>query len=545
MTEPALGDDLLVHRLFDQQAARHPDQIAVRDSRGELTYARLAHRAGQLAAVLHERAPRPGSRIGLHLERGAEVIVAMLAVLRSGHTYVPLDPAYPAQRLLFTARDAELSLVVSDQPLPAELAALPLVRLDTLVEPAVPLPVPAPPVDPGTPAYVIYTSGSTGLPKGVPVPHRNVAALIRACAPRYELRQDDVWTLFHSYSFDFSVWEIWGALLSGATLVVVPQAVAASPHATLDLLVREGVTVFNVVPSVFRYLARVARSRGAVPPALRCVVFGGESIDVRDVRTWRGAAFGRTTRFVNTYGITEATVFVTYRLLTDEELDRAPDAPDGSAFASDLGEPLDGWEVRVVDEDGADIRPGRTGEILVSGAGVAAGYLNRPDLTAERFPDLPTPDDGVRRHYRSGDLARLLPDGTFCYAGRADDQVKINGFRIELGEVEARLRDAPGLRDLAVVRTFTRLGEPQLTAYYTTAQPPAAAPGPSTDAEREAEQEAATNRLIGHAHLVLPAHMVPGRFVQLAELPINPSGKTDRRALADLPPTAPRTRRSS
>ncbi|MDH6128535.1 amino acid adenylation domain-containing protein [Kitasatospora sp. GP82] len=519
----------LLHELFDERAARFPDQVAVRDALGSLTYAQLAVRSDWLAAELHGRCPQPGALVGLHLERGADVVVAMLAVLKSGHTYVPLDPGYPVERLLFTAQDARLGLIVSDQPVPAELAELPVLRLDELTQPGAPVPAPPVSVTADAPAYVIYTSGSTGRPKGVQVPHRNVVALVRACARRYELRHDDVWTLFHSYSFDFSVWEIWGALLSGGTLVVVPHRTAASPQATLKLLVHEGVTVFNVVPSVFRHLTRAARRTGVVPSTLRYVIFGGESVDIRDVRAWRAEA-GRRTRFVNTYGITEATVFVTYRLFTEEELDRAADAPEGSAFALDIGEALDGWEMLVVGEDGAPVRPGETGEILVAGSGVALGYLHRPELTAERFPLLPVPGGGTRRHYRSGDLARLLPDGMFCYAGRADDQVKINGFRIELGEVEARLQDAPGVRELVVVRTVSRIGEPMLTAFYTTPDT-----APPTDGERQELAE----RLTVHARRSLPAHMLPGRFVHLAELPVNPSGKTDRKALSAWQGQAP------
>ncbi|MFD0385389.1 AMP-binding protein [Streptomyces stramineus] len=199
-----------------------------------------------------------------------------------------------------------------------------------------------------------------------------------------------------------------------------------------------------------------------------------------------------------------------------------------SAFALDIGEPLDGWELRVVGEDGAPVRPGETGEILVAGSGVALGYLHRPELTAQRFPLLAHPGGAPRRHYRSGDLARLLPDGTFCYAGRADDQVKINGFRIELGEVEARLRSAPGVRELVAVRTVSRIGEPMLTAFYTT--PDTAPPADGGHGDREQAE-----RLTAHARQVLPAHMVPGRFVRLGELPVNPSGKTDRKALSAWP----------
>ncbi|WP_328556881.1 MULTISPECIES: amino acid adenylation domain-containing protein [unclassified Streptomyces] len=513
-----------IQDLFDAQAARTPDKEALRDVTGSLTYRQTARRADRLAALLHEMCPQPGARIGLHLDRGADVVVTMLAVLKSGHTYVPLDPAYPAERLQFMAEDADLELVVSDQEVPDALAGVAVLRLDDLPGedrnvPAAPLPV-----APAQAAYVIYTSGSTGRPKGVLVPHGNVLALVRACRRHYVLDEDDVWTMFHSYSFDFSVWEIWGALLSGATLVIVPHAVAASPQATLDLLARERVTVMNVVPSVFRHLVRAARKGEAVPRSLRYVIFGGESIDVRDVRSWR-ELLGRDTRFVNTYGLTEATVFVTYRALTDRELDaEAPQEARPEPFTLDIGEPLDGWQVSVLGDDGRPVAVGETGEIHVSGDGVALGYLGRSELTAERFPTLTGPDGARRRHYRSGDLARLMPDGMYCYAGRADDQVKINGFRIELGEVESVLRDAPGVAELVVVKTMSRVGEAMMTAFYT------ARPGAGD----------LRDTLPAHARRALPGHMVPGRFTALAELPVNPSGKTDRKALAALPATTRR-----
>ncbi|MBT2382948.1 amino acid adenylation domain-containing protein [Streptomyces sp. ISL-11] len=528
MTHPPAVPALL-HHLFDAQAARVPDRTALRDEHGSLTYAETARRAGRLAARLHALLPAGAGRVGLHLRRGTDTVVAMLAVLKSGHAYVPLDPAYPAERLEFMAGDAALSLVVSDRELPAGLAGLPVVRLDEPDPVDLPDPAPATGTDPAAPAYVIYTSGSTGRPKGVQVPHRNVLALVRACDSRYALGADDVWTMFHSASFDFSVWEVWGALAHGATLVVVPEEAARSPRETLDLLVRERVTVFNVVPSVFRHLVRAVRPGTTPAPALRYVIFGGESIDVADVRAWR-RAFGTDTRFVNTYGITEATVLVTSRPLTDAELDGDPSTDAASGFALDLGEPLEGWELRVLDEDGEPVRPGGTGEIHVAGSGVALGYLGRPDLTAERFVERSVASGPPRRYYRSGDLARLLPGGVLCYAGRADDQVKINGFRIELGEVEAALRGLPGVRDLVVVKTVSRVGEPMMTACWTAAE--------------GVDPDEAAARLRAAALARLPRHLVPGRFVRLPELPLGPSGKTDRRALA-LQLTAAPTRRTS
>ncbi|GAA1889082.1 amino acid adenylation domain-containing protein [Streptantibioticus ferralitis] len=509
-----------IHGLFDEQAARTPDRTALRDARESLTYAETRRRADALAARLHQHCPRPGARIGLRLDRGVQTVVAMLAVLKCGHAYVPLDPAYPADRLRFMARDAAVSLVLTDRDTAAEPADVPALRLGVPLAAATRQP-PEPAVDPDAPAYLLYTSGSTGQPKGVLVPHRNVLALVRACGEQYQLTGDDVWTAFHSYAFDLSVWEIWGALLSGGTLVLVPREVAASPRATLDLLIRERVTVFSVVPSVFRHLVRAAAVRVGEAPAPRYVIFGGESIDMRDIRTWR-RAFGTASRFVHTYGLTEATVFATHRPLTDEELDGAAGAA-GSQSLPDIGTPLDGWQLAVLDEDGEPIGPGEIGEIHVAGDGLAVGYPHRPQLTAERCTLSPLGGRPAQRYHRTGDLARMRSDGSLCYAGRVADEVRTNGPRFGLGEVESVLRRAPGVRELVVVRTLSGTGEPMTTAFYTV---------------RSSAQVDLGRRLSAHARAELPAHMLPRRFVRLPELPIDPSGRTDRTALAAWqPPT--------
>ncbi|MBY8885255.1 amino acid adenylation domain-containing protein [Streptomyces sp. PTM05] len=496
--------------LFSRQAVAAADRVAVTDGNQSLTYAALARRVGVLVAAIRETCPTGPVRIGLHLGRTVDLVAAVLAVTAAGHAYVPLDPAYPLPRLRFVAEDSGVSLVVSDRDLPEGLTSAPTVRVDRLDLSATPAPWEPAPADDEAPAYVIHTSGSTGRPKGVEVRRRSVAAMVEAVRARHDFRGDDVWTLFHSYSFDFSVWEMWGALATGATLVVVPSEVAVSPRATVELLVREGVTVMSVVPSVFRYLTAAVR-RAPGPPALRRVIFGGESIDVDSIRAWRKAVPGPC-EFVNTYGITETTVFVTTRVLTDAELDAG--GPAGE-FATDLGVPLDGWELRVLDERGTDVARGGTGEIWVAGDGVAKGYVNMPDTTAERFRELPLPGGPARLFYRSGDLATRTASDTYCYAGRADDQVKINGFRIELGEVEAHLRRLPDVADAAVVKGRNRIGDPVLTAYYTS------------------EAELSADDLGRRARTSLPAHMVPTRFVRLPRLPLNPSGKTDRRALAE------------
>ncbi|MFE9426430.1 amino acid adenylation domain-containing protein [Kitasatospora sp. NPDC006697] len=500
-----------MYHLFSDQAAAHGGRTAVRDGRQSLSYAQLSDRVGLLVSRIRERCPQGPVRIGLHLGRTVDLVAAVLAVTAAGHTYVPLDPAYPVERLRTMAQDSGLALLLSDRELPDGLSGLAAVRVDRLDwsapqgawEPA--------PADPEVPAYVIYTSGSTGRPKGVEVRRRSVAAMVGAVCERFDFDRNDVWTLFHSYCFDFSVWEMWGALATGATLVLVSTDTALSPRATAELLVREGVTVLSIVPSVFRYLTAAVRRSAQPPTGVRRIVFGGESIDVADLRSWRESVPGPC-EFVNTYGITETTVFVSTRLITDAELDG--DGPGGT-FATELGQPLRGWEVQVLDEQQVPVAHGETGEIWVAGAGVAAGYLNLPELTGERFRPLPLPGGPARRFYRSGDLATRTGPEVYCYAGRADDQVKINGFRIELGEVETALRQLDRVLALAVVRVHGRAGD-VLTAYYT------------------ADTELPAAELAAGARRLLPSHMVPARFVRLPELPLSLSGKTDRRALAEL-----------
>ncbi|MEU3712012.1 amino acid adenylation domain-containing protein [Streptomyces catenulae] len=523
--------ELTLHRLFEEQAARTPHAQAVTDGRQTLTYRQLDERAARLASALLRHDPAPGTRIGLYLRRGADVVAAVLAVMKAGCAYVPLDPAYPHDRVRYMARDASLDLVVTDQDAAAVLPDATVITVDDAVRSQPPLEGGRVTVTPDMPAYVIYTSGSSGDPKGVEVSHRNVTALLAACDRVFALRGDDVWTLFHSPCFDFSVWEMWGALAHGAKLVVVPAEVARSPEATLDLVVSEGVTVLNQVPSVFRYLSRSAVARAedtADRPAtaLRYVIFGGEPVDVDAVRAWR-ALHGTRTEFFNMYGITETTVFATCRRLPESEIDprptTAPDAPAPTGTTADpelnIGRPLDGFEVVLLDEWGGPTPPGRVGELCLAGDQLAIGYLNRPELTDERYPLLDVAGTGeARRYYRSGDLAVARPDGSWEYAGRADDQVKINGYRIETGEIEAALRSTDGVQDLVVLPVTSRIGERMLAACYT--------PGPGVDPEELGA------RLAARAAAALPGYMVPRRFVPVPELPLSPSGKTDKRALA-------------
>ncbi|MEV0012172.1 amino acid adenylation domain-containing protein [Streptomyces sp. NPDC047973] len=486
---------------FRRTVAATPDAVAVTAGDTSLTYRELDERGSLLAAGLRARGVRHGDRVGVCLERTAELVVAMLGVLGAGAAYVPTDPAYPADRLAYTASDAGLRVVVtrlSGFPGEGTVAVSP----DALLEAAATgQPAPAAPAAPGPddPAYVIYTSGSTGRPKGVVVPHRNVVSLVEATRDPYRLGTGDVWTLFHSGAFDFSVWEIWGCLLTGGRLVVVPYFVSREPEEFRDLLAAEQVTVLSQTPSAFSQLLRVDHSQ----LSLRLVVFGGEPLDSRMLLPWFDRHPEGTCRMVNMFGITETTVHVTAQTLTREL------ALTGSRS---VGPALPGWHLYVTDDRGRPVPPGVTGEICVGGAGVADGYLDRPDLTAQRFVTDPVTGG---RMYRSGDLGRLLPDGRLEHLGRIDSQVKIRGFRIELDEIRSVLLEDPGVRAAAVVVRRDDPDDPaaaRLDAYVVPAE------GAAANGTAEIRRRSAG---------VLPAHMVPTTVTAVDALPLTTNGKLD------------------
>ncbi|HVR96499.1 MAG TPA: amino acid adenylation domain-containing protein, partial [Thermoanaerobaculia bacterium] len=362
-------------------------------------------------------------------------------------------------------------------------------------------------VDPDWPAYVIYTSGSTGRPKGALVSHGNVVRLFDATQGWFGFGERDVWTLFHSYAFDFSVWEIWGALLYGGRLVVVPHEASRSPEQFLDLLVRDRVTVLNQTPSAFTQLARVDEERGGVATDLRFVIFGGEALDVAGLAPWFDRHGDDKPLLVNMYGITETTVHVTYRPL------RVADTR--GERRSVIGVPIPDLSHYVLDRAQQPAPIGVPGELVVGGAGLARGYLDRPELTAARFVPDPVSGRAGARLYRSGDLGRFLPTGEVEYLGRIDHQVKIRGFRIELGEIEAVLASHPGVRECAVLVREDVPGSRLLVAYLAGEGLPAA------------------GELRAFAGQRLPDYMVPSFFVALPAFPLTPSGKLDRRALPE------------
>ncbi|WP_404384160.1 amino acid adenylation domain-containing protein [Caenispirillum salinarum] len=496
--------DATLGALFAAQAARRPDAVAVTSEGERLTYAELDARANRLARRLIADGVGPETRVALCLDRSPDMIAAVLAVVKAGGAYVPLDPAYPADRIRYTVEDCGAAVVLTHAP-----AAHALDGIDGLTriladapgladEDASPLPERA---TPDGLLYVIYTSGSTGRPKGVEITHANVARLFSATDHWFGFDERDVWTLFHSYAFDFSVWEMWGALLHGGRLVVVPWMTSRAPDAFHALVRDEKVTVLNQTPSAFRpFIQADAAAGGAL--SLRLVIFGGEALELNALKPWFDRHGDETPLLVNMYGITETTVHVTYRPI------RRADLAHG---ASVIGRPIPDLSLHVLDAHLRPVPVGVPGELCVGGAGLARGYLGRQALTAERF--VPDPFTGQGRLYRSGDLARRMADGDIEYLGRIDHQVKVRGFRIELGEIEAALTAQPDVRE-AVVLVREAGGVKSLAAWIV-------APGCDV---------ADLRRRLGTR---LPDYMVPAAIVALDALPLTPNGKLDRRALPE------------
>ncbi|UZW58433.1 non-ribosomal peptide synthetase [Lysobacter enzymogenes] len=495
---PCVGS--LVAR-FAEVAQRHPARIAVSAEDGELDYAALDRRSSQLATLLIRQGAGPGQRVGLCLPRGRDLLVALLAILKTGAAYVPVDPQAPAARSGFVLEDSGVCLSVSLRALAVELPGTALCLDDPFtraqLDAVVPGELPEVPAD--APAYLIYTSGSTGTPKGVVVTHRNVERLFTAATQdgHFAFDEHDVWSLFHSHAFDFAVWELWGAWLYGGRAVLVPEAVCRQPDAFLDLLAEQGITVLNQTPSAF-YALQSQVLRRDVPLKVKTVVFGGEALEPSRLQPWRGRY--PNAELINMYGITETTVHVSFHRLSDEDL-QSP--------ASRIGRALPDLAVHVLDDAGQPVPLGVVGELVVEGDGVAQGYWQRPELTAERFVAV----DGQRR-YRSGDLGCYRADGSLEYRGRGDDQVKLRGYRIEPGEIAAKLAALPQVVDAAV--TVEGQGEGAWLMAYAVAA-----------ANAEPDPQALRDALRG----VLPDYMLPRQIQLLPALPLTANGKLDRKAL--------------
>ena len=487
--------------VFVGQVARIPQAAALTFQGSSMTYRELDEASNRLAHLLIGQGARPGERVALLLSRSTEAIVSIMAVLKTGAAYLPMDPAHPASRMQFMIGDAEPIAAVTTADLKSRFDGCDLTVIDIndpniASQPVTSLPAPAA----DDIAYIIYTSGTTGTPKGVAVTHRNVIRLLEALDAELELGQ--VWSQCHSLAFDFSVWEIFGALLGGGRVVVAPDAVVRSPEDLHALLAAEHVGVLSQTPSAFYAL----QTADALSPELghqlklQTVVFGGEALEPQRLSAWFHKHPGPP-RLINMYGITETTVHASYREIVDSDLE---------STASPIGVPLAHLGFFVLDGWLRPVAAGVVGELYVAGAGLADGYVGRADLSSTRFVACPFGEAGVRM-YRTGDLVRWGADGQLRYVGRADEQVKIRGYRIELGEMRAALADLAGVEQAVVIAREDRPGDKRLVGYVT---------GTADPAELRAQLAER-----------LPAYMVPAALVAVETLPLTVNGKLDTRAL--------------
>nr|WP_054942807.1 non-ribosomal peptide synthetase [Paenibacillus ihuae] len=501
-----------LHSQVGKMAARFPTRTAVVCGQEEITYSELHLKSSILATCLNAKGVGPEVKVPLIVQPSLDMIVAILAVLKAGGTYVPIHHQAPPERIAEIIQDIQPAVIITERDLAAKIQGgetdILYVDGDWRVPESAEILESNQDVTAENTAYIIYTSGSTGKPKGVMVSHRNAVRLFTSTKPWYNFDERDTWTLFHSFSFDFSVWEIFGALLYGGKLVIVPYYVTREPHAFYRLLSSEGVTVLNQTPSAFKQLMNVDLSlHQEYPLALRVVIFGGEALDLKSLRPWFERHGDKEPTLVNMYGITETTVHVTYRPITMADTE--------FATGSFIGEPIPDLQIYLLDEYQNLVSPGVYGEIYVGGAGVSKGYFNRPELTAEKFLDDFIGGIPGNRLYRSGDMGRYLPNGDIEYLGRRDSQVKIRGFRIELGEIRSKILDFTGIKDAVVLVEGSRDEDKRIVAYVVLHY-------------QELFDSGTLRKFLKGK---LPDYMIPSAFLAVEQIPLNANGKIDRSAL--------------
>ncbi|SFD15618.1 non-ribosomal peptide synthetase [Pseudoalteromonas denitrificans] len=510
------SDEGRIHELFELQVQRFPDAEALVYNDEVLSYHELNIRANRLANHLRNKGVTSDVLVGLSVNRSLDMIIALLAILKAGGAYVPLDPNYPQDRLDYMISDSKVSLLLTESSLSERFVdmSLTVIELDApdlsdLLNTYPNSNLPKIQMQSSSDlAYIIYTSGSTGRPKGVMVEHKNVCRLFDANKTDFNFNEKDVWTLFHSYAFDFSVWEIWGALAHGGKLVVVPHEVARSSRDFYQLLTSQRVTVLNQTPSAFSQLCMVDEPDADL--ALRLVIFGGEALNLAELKGWVDRHGDAKPQLINMYGITETTVHVTYKRLFKENI------YEGSG--SLIGWALSDLSLYLLDEGLRPVPEGAVGEIYVGGGGVSRGYLNQPQLTAERF--IMSPFEQSQRLYKTGDLARLRFGRELEYLGRSDEQVKIRGFRIELGEIEQQLSALEGISSSVVVVKDDAYGHKQIVAYLV--------------AQENTNDGDLIYKVKDELKSKLPDYMVPSAFIRLESLPLTANGKINKKSLPEV-----------
>jgi len=498
------------HQYFEQWAASTPDAVAIHCDGRSLSYRELNQLADRLAVKLRSTDLKSDDRVAIRFQRGLEMIVAVIAVLKAGAAYVPIDPDYPAERQRYILNDSMPKVLISHPALGQLQAEFPFAQImldskevnyglgtDIFAETVVPT------VSEDDLAYVIYTSGSTGTPKGVMIEHGNLCHLIATAKHQFGFTHTDKWALYHSLAFDYSVWEMWGALANGGSLTIVPLEVARSAEAFNTLIQQQELTILNHTPSEFRHLI-APHEEYTAELKIRYLFLGAEALDPNCYIGWIQRQGLPLNSVVNLYGPTEATVCVSSQ--TGEQSDRE---------LVPIGKPLADCRLYILDKNGQPLPIGVPGELHIAGPQVARGYLNRPDLNQQKFQPDPFFGGGHDRLYKTGDLARWRDDGVIEYLGRNDFQVKIRGFRIELGEIEARLLACAGISEAVVVALDDVRGEKQLVAYYV----------------QRSNQDISGQLLKRTLAHNLADYMIPSAFVRLNSMPLNANGKLDRKSL--------------
>ena len=506
-----------IHQLFEEQVEKIPEHIAVVYEDEQLTYAQLNRRSNQLAHYLISLGVKADSLVAISVERSLDMIVGLLAILKAGGAYVPIDSTFPSDRIAYMLQDSRSEILLTQSELAECLPELNCIKIcfDLLSEELELQPAlnPKNRVNSNDLAYVIYTSGSTGKPKGVMVEHNSVDRLLYSTDHWFGFNERDVWTLFHSFSFDFAVWEIWGALVYGGKLVVVPYYTARDPEGFYQLLVNQQVTVLNQTSSAFKQLIQVEEDGDCdlEKLSLRYVIFGGEALDFNALKPWYQRHKENYPQLINMYGITETTVHVTYLPITAAEVYQKR--------GSLIGGRIPDLQLYILDRYLNPVPVGVLGELYVGGRGLSRGYLNQEALTAERFMKNPFDPEVSARLYKTGDMARYLSDGNIEYLGRLDEQVKIRGFRIETGEIEQQLVAIEGVKASVVLVKVFDSGEKALIAYVVENKIH------SSDKNLEF---ASVKSVLSSA---LPDYMLPSAIALIDDIPLTPNGKVDKKAL--------------
>ena len=505
-TPATFPEQATITQLFEETVAQFPHKVALQFGDTQVTYATLNNQANQLASVLRAKGTQPDTLIGIYTERSLEMVVGALAVLKAGAAYLPLDPGLPLERIKYMLEDSRAQIVLTQSSLAESLHLYDLVFFDHhkslagLETNLLPL------HNSSSLAYVIYTSGTTGNPKGVMVEHRQVVRLLRNDAFQFDFNANDTWTLFHSFCFDFSVWEMYGALFNGSRLIIIPQSMTLDLSSYLALLKQEQVTVLNQTPGAFSRLLTEECRLETHTLTLRYIIFGGEALHPNRLQQWHHLY--PQTRLINMYGITETTVHVTSKEITAAEIQMP---------ISNIGRPIPTTSVYILDSKLQPVPRGMIGEIFVGGEGVARGYLHNPTLTQQKF--IPDPFSPGERVYRTGDLGRWRNNRDIEYIGRADQQVKIHGFRIEIGEIEAQILKFPALTNAVVLPVEDAQSDLALCAYIVV--------------KPHLTPSIVIFELKQYLQQVLPAYMFPAFIVPVSDLPLTSQGKLNKTALPD------------